>query len=52
MITKEVNDWLRRVETTNCSQEDIMEEFSQMMRYLTKEEVMMIKKRLENLLNI
>ena len=51
MITKEVNDWLRRVETTNCSQEDIIEEFAQMMRYLTKEEVMMIKRRLENIID-
>jgi len=50
MITKEVNDWLRRIETTNCSQKDIMEEFASMMRYLTKEEVMLIKKRLEKLL--
>lgn len=48
MITKEVNDWIRKVETGNYSSWVIMEEFTQFHRYLTKEEVLQIKKRLES----
>lgn len=48
MITKEVNDWIKRVEQGNYSSWDIMEEFTQFHKYLTKEEVLQIKKRLEN----
>lgn len=48
MITKEVNDWLRKVETRNYSSWEIMEEFSNFHKYLTKDEVLQIKKRLES----
>lgn len=48
MITKEVNDWIKRVEQGNYSSWDIMEEFTQFHKYLTKEEVLQIKKRLES----
>ncbi len=48
MITKEVNDWIKRVEQGNYSSWDIMEEFTQFHKYLTKEEVQQIKKRLES----
>lgn len=48
MMTKEVNEWLRKVETGNYSSWDIMEEFAQFSRYLTKEEIQQIKKRLDN----
>jgi len=48
MITKEVNDWLKKVETKNYSSWDIMEEFTQFARYLSKEEMEHIKKRLNN----
>jgi len=48
MITKEVNDWIKRVETGNYSCADIMEEFIKFSRYLTKEEMLQIKRRLEN----
>lgn len=48
MITKEVNDWLKKVETRNYSSWEIMEEFSKFHKYLTKDEVLQIKKRLES----
>ena len=48
MITKEVNDWLKKVETGNYSTIDIMSEFTGISKYLTKEEIIQIKKRLEN----
>ena len=47
MITKEVNDWIRKVETKNYSSWDIIEEFDRFHKYLSKEEVIHIKKRLE-----
>jgi len=47
MITKEVNDWIRKVETGNYSSWDIMEEFTQFSKYLTEKEMLQIKKRLE-----
>ncbi len=48
MMTKEVNDWIRRVEQGNYSSWEIMEEFAQIARYLTKEELQQVKKRLES----
>ena len=48
MITKEVNDWLKKVETRNYSSWEIMEEFTKFHKYLTKEEVEQIKNRLKN----
>ncbi len=47
MITKEVNDWLKKVEKGNYSTWDIMEEFVQFSKYLTKPEMLQIKKRLD-----
>mgnify|MGYP002460412736 CR=1 FL=1 len=47
MITKEVNEWIRKVEQGNYSSWDIMEEFTKFHKYLTKEEVVQIKNRLE-----
>lgn len=46
MITKEVNDWIRKVETKNYSSWEIMEEFTKFYKYLTKDEVLHIKNRL------
>lgn len=51
MITKEVNDWINRIEKGNYSYADIMEEFVRFSRYLTREEMIQIKKRLEKKLN-
>ena len=47
MMTKEVNDWIKKVETGNYSSWEIMEEFAKFHKYLTKEEVEQIKNRLE-----
>ena len=47
MITKKVNDWIRKVETGNYSYHDIVEQFGEISKYLTKEELIQIKKRLE-----
>ncbi len=46
MLTKEVNDWIKKVETKNHSTWDIMEEFANFSKYLTKAEMVQIKKRL------
>ena len=48
MITKEVNDWIRKVENGNHTTTDIMEDFARFSRYLTKEELIQIKRRLSN----
>jgi len=48
MMTKEVNEWIKKVETGNYSSWEIMEEFSQIAKYMTKEEMQQIKKRLSN----
>lgn len=48
MMTKEVNEWIRRVEQGNYSSWEIVEEFAQFARYLTKEELQQVKKRLDN----
>lgn len=39
MITKEVNDWLKKVECGMYSSKDAIEEFARISRYLTKEEI-------------
>ena len=48
MITKEVNDWIKKVQTKNYSSWDIMEEFANISKYLTKSEMVQIKKKLNN----
>ncbi len=48
MITKEVNDWIKKVETKNYSSWDIMEEFARISKYLTKDEFVQVKNRLHN----
>ncbi|MBQ8458855.1 hypothetical protein IJ541_01995 [bacterium] len=47
MITKEVNDWVKKVEKGNYSSWDIMEEFANFSKYLTREEMRQIEKRLK-----
>ena len=47
MMTKEVNEWIHRVETGNYSSLDIVEEFARFARYLTKEELQQVKNRLK-----
>lgn len=46
MITAEINDWIKRVEKYNYNSQDIMEEFIRLSRYLTREEMIQIKNRL------
>lgn len=48
MLTKEVNDWIRRVECGMYSDEDIMYELSRISKYLTKEELNFIKGKLNS----
>lgn len=47
MITKEVNDWIKKVEKGNYSSWEIMEEFARISKYLTKAEILQITKRLK-----
>jgi len=48
MITKEVNDWIKKVETKNYSSWDIMEEFTKFSKYLTQDELNQLKERLNH----
>lgn len=48
MITKEVNDWVKKVECGMYSDEDVMYEFSRISRYLTRGELIMIKRKLSS----
>ena len=48
MLTKEVNDWINKVEKGNYSSWDVMEEFAKFSKYLTKEEMKQITKRLKD----
>lgn len=47
MITKEVNDWIKKVQQGNYSSWDIMEEFVKFSKHLTKEEFSQITMRLK-----
>lgn len=51
MITREVNDWIKKVETGQYSYSDAMERFVDFSKYLTKEEILRIKRVLENCRN-
>lgn len=48
MITKEVREWMQKVERGQYSQEDAMQEFIRFASFLTREEMKMIKKKLES----
>lgn len=47
MITKEVTQWLKKVERRQYSYNDAMYEFERFAKYLTREELKMIKSKLE-----
>ncbi len=49
MLTKEVNEWMKKVEKGNYSSWDIMEEFANFSKYLTKAEMIQIEKKLSSL---
>jgi len=47
MITKEVREWLDRVKRKQYSFEDAVEEFARFSTFLTREEMKMLKTKLE-----
>lgn len=47
MITREVNEWIKKVEQGRYSQKDAMDEFIRISKFLTKEEVQQILKRIK-----
>ena len=47
MLTKEVRQWLEKVERRQYSYEDAMYEFMRFSSFLTREEMKMIKTKLE-----
>lgn len=47
MITKEVREWLYKVENRMYSYNDALEEFVRLSSYLTREEINMLKKKIK-----
>ena len=47
MITKEVRIWLEKVQRNQYSYEDAMYEFMIFAKYLTKDEINMLKKHIQ-----
>ena len=47
MITREVREWLQKVERRQYSYNDAMNEFMRFSSYLTREEMKMIKAKIE-----
>lgn len=47
MITRDVREWLKKVERKQYSYEDAMYEFMRFSAFLTREEMKMIKARIE-----
>ncbi len=47
MITKEVREWMQKVERGQYSYDDAMREFAYFASFLTREELKMIKQKLE-----
>ena len=48
MLTKEVREWLDKVKRGVYSYEDAMSEFARFSRFLTKEEILMLKNKIKN----
>ena len=48
MMTKEVREWLQKVERRQYSYEDAMYEFMSFSSFLTREEMKMIKSKVEH----
>ena len=51
MITREVNEWVKKVVCGNYKREDILYEFAQISKYLTREELIQIKRKLSDYIN-
>ena len=47
MLTKEVREWLQKVERKQYSYNDAIEEFLRFSSYLTREEMIRLKTKLE-----
>ena len=47
MITREVREWMQKVERGEYSYEDAMEEFAHFSRFLTMQEIKQIKQKLQ-----
>ncbi|MEE3350372.1 MAG: hypothetical protein VZR09_10090 [Candidatus Gastranaerophilaceae bacterium] len=47
MITKEVREWIQKVERRQYSYDDAMYEFTRFAKYLTRDELQLIKNKLE-----
>ena len=50
MITREVREWISKVERRQYSYDDAMDEFMRFAPYLTREELKMIKSKIDQLL--
>jgi len=48
VITKEVNDWLKKVEAGTYRGEDALYALSDIAKYLTKDELKILKQKLLN----
>ena len=48
MLTREVREWLQKVERGQYSYSDAMEEFVRISTYLTKEELLQLKNKLRS----
>lgn len=48
MLTQEVREWIKKVERRQYSYDDAMYEFSRFLPYLTKEEIIQIKRKIED----
>ena len=49
MITREVREWMEKVQRGQYSYNDAMEEFMRFAPYLTREELKMIKSKIDQL---
>ena len=51
MITRDVREWLDRVKRNEYSYEDAMQEFMNFTKFLTIEEIKLIKAKIEDAYN-
>jgi len=49
MLTREVREWMQKVERGEYSYNDAMEEFARFSSYLTMQEIKQIKLKLNNI---
>ena len=49
MITKEVREWLQKVERRQYSYNDALEEFMRFSSYLTRDEMLMLKTKIKEM---